>query len=188
MRHLAFAIVLMTAAAGASERGSLEFCFGGGAWIPGLIDSGSELQAGPAVSLSLEIPMDQGNIVFLRTGFRYASTDRPGWESVYAVPLVIGYRMYPFYKPYAGSRGLEPLLGFYGGGLLAWDSTDAESLETTTSGAVVIGLELGARVKISGSASIDVVIRPEWVPFGGELAGEEKKSLSGLVIFTGIAF
>jgi hypothetical protein len=96
--------------------------------------------------------------------------------------------MYPFYKPYAGPRGLEPLLGFYGGGLLAWDSAVDDSLETATTGGAVVGLELGARVKISDTVSIDVVIRPEWVPIGGELAGEDKESLSGLVIFAGLAF
>jgi hypothetical protein len=32
--------------------------------------------------------------------------------------------MYPFYRRYAGPRGIEPLLGIYGGGMLLWDSPE----------------------------------------------------------------
>ena len=87
MKHAVLFAMVAAAAAFASERGSLDFGFGGGAWIPGLLESDSELQAGPAISLSLEIPMDQGNIIFLGSGFRTVSTDRPGYESLSAVPL-----------------------------------------------------------------------------------------------------
>jgi len=149
MRSIVIIAVLVAAAATASDRGSLDFSFGGGAWIPGLIDSDSELQAGPGIALSIEIPMEMGDIIFLKTGYRLASSDRDGWDSVNAIPLVFGYRSYPFYRPYAGPRGLEPFVGAYAGGLLAWDSAESDSLETSTTGGGVIGLELGARLKLS---------------------------------------
>jgi hypothetical protein len=188
MKRTVLLVIVVATSVYASERGSLDFGFGGGGWLPGLTESDSELEAGPAISLSLEIPMDQGNIIFLRSGYRTVNTDRVGYESVSAVPLLIGYRTYPFYKPYAGSRGLEPLIGAYGGGMLTWDSVVDDTLETTTTGAGVLGLELGARVKVSENAAVDVVICPEWVPFGGEVAGEEKQALSGLVIYAGVIF
>jgi hypothetical protein len=189
MRHtLVVLAVLAMGAFAMSERGSLDFGFGGGAWVPGLLESGSELEAGPAVSLSLEIPMDQGHVVLLRSGYRTVSTDRDGYESVSAVPLTIGYRIYPFYKPYAGPRGLEPLFGVYGGGILAWDSVEGDSIESTTTGGGVIGAEIGARISLSEGAGIDVIVMPEWVPLGGELAGEESGVLSGLLVYAGVVF
>jgi len=188
MRSIVIIAVLVAAAATASDRGSLDFSFGGGAWIPGLIDSDSELQAGPGIALSIEIPMEMGDIIFLKTGYRLASSDRDGWDAVNAIPLVFGYRSYPFYRPYAGPRGLEPFVGAYAGGLLAWDSAESDSLETSTTGGGVIGLELGARLKLSDQTFLDLIVSPEWIPMGGALAGEEKKDLSGLTIFAGIVF
>lgn len=188
MRYFVISAVLVAAVATASDRGSLDFSFGGGAWIPGLLDSNSELEAGPGVALSIEIPMEMGDIIFLKTGYRLASTDRPGWDAVNAIPLVFGYRSYPFYRPYAGPRGLEPLIGIYGGGMLAWDSAESDSLETSTTGGGVIGLEIGARLKLSDVTFLDLIVSPEWIPMGGALAGEEKKDLSGLTIFAGIVF
>lgn len=189
MRYFIIAVLLVAAAtSAASDRGSLDFSFGGGAWIPGLIDSDSELQAGPGIALSIEIPMEMGDIIFLKTGYRLASSDRAGWDAVNAIPLVFGYRSYPFYRPYAGPRGLEPLVGVYAGGLLAWDSAESDSLETSTTGGGVIGLEIGARLKLSDETFLDLIVSPEWIPMGGALAGEEKKDLSGLTIYAGIVF
>jgi len=180
MRYAALLVALLVGVVVASERGELDIAVGGGAWIPGLIAEDTELSAGPGFVFGLETPMDQGNFILLRTGYRMAGTNREGWSGANAIPLTIGYRIFPFYRPFAGSRGLEPLLGFFAGGMVAWDSADDDNLETTTTGGGLIGVELGARVRLSEERFLDIVVRPEYAPMGSALAGEEDKDLSGL--------
>jgi hypothetical protein len=189
MRYAALlALGLLAAGAWASDRGSLDIAAGGGAWIPGLVAEDSELSAGPGFVLGFETPMDQGNCIVLRTGYRMAGSDREGWSGLSAVPLTVGYRIFPFYRPYAGPRGLEPLMGVFGGGLLAWDSADDDALETTTTGGGLIGVELGARMKVGEDRFLDLVVRPEYAPTGSRLAGEDDKDLSGLSFGAALIF
>ncbi len=189
MRYAALlAVALLSAAALASDRGALDMAAGGGAWIPGLMAEDSELSVGPDLVLGVETPMDQGHCIVLRTGYRMAGTDREGWSGVAALPLTVGYRVFPFFRPYAGPRGLEPMFGFFGGGALAWDSADDDALETTTTGGALLGLEAGARVRVGGKMFMDLTVRPEYAPMGSALAGESDKDLSGLSLAAVLVF
>lgn len=180
-------LALLTALAAASERSDLEISIGGGVWMPSLFDSDAGLTPGPAIVISLQIPPSLGNCFIIEASYLSAGTDSDNWGAVSGIPLTVGYRTYPFYRRYAGPRGIEPLLGIYGGGMLLWDSPEGNQDKTST-GAGVIGVELGARVHLGESASIDIVVTPEWVGAGSELGGAAGKDLSGLQITASIAF
>jgi len=180
-------LVLLTALSAASERSDLEFSIGGGIWLPSLLDSDAGLSPGPAVAVSLQIPPSLGSCFIIEAGYLSAGTDNDNWGAASGIPLTIGYRMYPFYKTFAGPRGIEPLLGIYGGGMLLWDSPEGNQDKTST-GAGIIGAELGVRVRLGESTSIDLVVTPEWVYAGSALAGGTGKDLSGLQITASIVF
>lgn len=179
-------LALLTALSAASERSELEISIGGGVWMPSLFDSDAGLTPGPAIAVSLQIPPSLGNCFIIEVSYLIAGTDSDNWGAVSAIPLTVGYRMYPFYRRYAGPRGIEPLLGIYGGGMLLWDSPEGNQDKTST-GAGVIGAELGARINLGESTSIDIVVTPEWVSAGSSLSGAGK-DLSGLQITASIAF
>jgi hypothetical protein len=179
-------IALLAAVTMAEDRGQLEFYVGGGVWMPALLDSDAQLTPGVAVTASLGIPPSLGNVFVISTGYLSAGSDRAGFEGISAVPLTVGYRMFPLYRRFAGPRGIEPLLGIYGGGMLLWDSPEGTQDDTST-GAGVIGAELGARISISETVSFDLVVSPEWVGTGSSLAGEGK-DLTGLRITGSLAF
>ena len=79
-------------------------------------------------------------------------------------------------------------MGVFGGGLLAWDSADDDAMETTTTGGGLIGVELGARMKVGEDRFLDLVVRPEYAPTGSRLAGEDDKDLSGLSFGAALIF
>ncbi len=187
MRTAIMFLVLLTALAVSSERSDLEVSIGGGVWMPSLFDSDTGLSPGPAVVVSLQIPPSLGNCFIIEASYLSAGTDSDNWGAVTGIPLTVGYRMYPFYRRYAGPRGIEPLLGIYGGGMLLWDSPEGNQDKTST-GAGIIGAELGARINVGESASIDIVVTPEWVSAGSALGGQTGKDLSGLQITASIAF
>jgi hypothetical protein len=180
-------LILLTSLTVASERSELEVSFGGGVWMPSLFDSDANLTPGLAIVASLQIPPSLGNCFIIEAGYLSAGSDNADYSGVSGVPITVGYRMYPFYKEFAGPRGIEPLLGIYGGGMLLWDSPEGDHDKTST-GAGVIGAELGARVHIGESTSVDLVVTPEWVSAGSELAGETGKDLSGLEVTVSVSF
>jgi len=180
-------LTLLTALAVASDRSALEVSIGGGVWMPSLFDSDAELSPGPAFIVSLQIPPSLGNCFIIETGYLSAGSDNDNYSGIAGIPLTVGYRMYPFYRRFAGPRGIEPLLGVFGGGMLLWDSPEGNQDKTNT-GAGVIGVELGARIHMGESASLDIVVTPEWVPAGSPLAGESEKDLSGLEISASVSF
>ncbi len=169
------------------DRGELQVSAGAGVWMPALLDEASELAPGPAFSASLQIPPALGNVFIIESGFLTAGCDRETWDGVYGVPLSIGWRYYPFYRTYAGPRGIEPLLGAYGGGMLLWDSPEGEQ-EGTTTGAGILGVEVGARISLGGETFVDLTVRPEWVPAGAGLAGQAEEDLSGLRVGASVVF
>lgn len=186
MKAAVLLIIALAAVSMAEDRGSLEFSLGGGVWMPALLESDARLNPGPAVLASLQIPPSLGNVFIIQTGYLSASSDRNAYDGIAGIPLTVGYRIYPMYRRFAGPRGIEPLLGIYGGGMLLWDSPDGD-LESTSTGAGVIGAEVGARVSLGESASLDLVVSPEWVGTGSSLAGEGK-DLTGLRLYMSVAF
>jgi hypothetical protein len=180
-------LALLTALAAGSERSELEVSIGGGVWMPSLFDSDADLSPGPAFAVSLQIPPSLGNCFIIEVGYLTAGSDNADFSGVSGVPLTVGYRMYPFYRRYAGPRGIEPLIGIFGGGMLLWDSPEGNQ-EKTSTGAGIIGAEIGARIHLSESASIDITVSPEWVSAGSALAGENGKDLSGLEVTASVAF
>ncbi len=187
MKVVILLIALLCALATASERNELEVSFGAGVWMPSLFDSDTQLNPGPAFMLSLQIPPSLGNCFIIETGYLSVTSDRDNWNGVTGIPLTIGYRTYPFFRKYAGPRGIEPLLGIYGGGILLWDRPDGNQ-DSNKTGAAVIGAEIGARIMLGESTSLDLVVSPEWVPAGSALAGESNKDFSGLKILASIVF
>ncbi len=187
MKATVLILALLSTLSAASERSELEVSIGGGVWMPSLFDSDAGLSPGPAFVLSIQIPPSLGNCFIIETGYLSAGTDSDVWGSVSGIPLTVGYRMYPFYRRFAGPRGIEPLLGIYGGGMLLWDSPEGNQDKTST-GAGVVGAELGARIHVGESASLDIVVTPEWISAGSALGGESGKDLSGLEITASIAF
>lgn len=180
-------IVLLCALVAASERSELEMSLGAGVWMPSLFDSDTQLNPGPAFMVSLQIPPSLGNCFIIETGYLSATSDRDNWKGVAGIPLTIGFRTYPYFRKYAGPRGIEPLLGIYGGGILLWDRPDGNQ-DSKKTGAAVIGAEIGARIMLGGSTFLDLVVSPEWVPAGSALAGDSNKDFSGLKILASIVF
>ena len=187
MKRIIVLLLAFSLTAAASERSSLEVSVGGGAWMPALFDSGSQLSPGPAFAVSLQIPPSLGNCFIISAGYASAGTDRSGFGGISGIPLTVGYRLYPFFRRYAGPRGIEPLIGVYGGGMLLWDDPEGSG-EKTSTGAGVIGAELGARVHVSENVSLDISVSPEWVPAGSALAGESGEDLSGLQVRASVVF
>ncbi|OPL17644.1 MAG: hypothetical protein AVO35_09455 [Candidatus Aegiribacteria sp. MLS_C] len=186
MKSAVILLVLSVLAVHGEERGSLEFSLGGGLWMPALLESDAQLDPGPAFLVSLRIPPSLGNVFVIQTGYLSASSGRDAYDGIAGIPLTVGYRMYPMYRRFAGPRGIEPLLGIYGGGMLLWDSP-AGNQDASSTGAAVIGAELGARVGIGESASLDLVVSPEWVGAGSSVAGEGK-DLTGLRLSLSVVF
>lgn len=187
MKIIIVLLAVFCAVAAASERNEIEMSFGAGVWMPALFDSDTQLNPGPAFSFTVQIPPSLGNCFIIGTGYLSVTSEREAWKGVTGLPLTIGYRTYPFYRTYAGPRGIEPLLGIYGGGILLWDRSEGNQ-DGKKTGAAVIGAEIGARITLGGSASLDLVVSPEWVPAGSALAGESTKDLSGLKITASIVF
>lgn len=190
-----FTIMLLVAAVAAAQevdppRDSMDFFFGYGAWLPGLLNDDNQLEVGSAFLVGAETPMAQGDQFRLAVGGGFCNSDNAQYDGITIVMLNISYRSYPFYRPYAGARGLEPFIGFTGGGIVAWDSVadDVEGIDSKSTGGAMIGAELGARVKMSEEMFFDVTLTGEWVPIGGELAGEEDKDLSGIRIQGSLIF
>jgi len=180
-------LVISVVALAQEERGDLQCSIGAGVWMPALIDSDSQFSPGPAFGVSLQIPPSLGNCFIIEAGYLMAGSDRATWDGIGGVPLTVGWRFYPFYRRYAGPRGIEPILGVYGGGMVLWDSPTGDQ-EKTSTGAGVIGAEIGARILLSGSTFIDIVVKPEWIPAGAGLAGQSKKDLSGIRVLGSIVF
>jgi hypothetical protein len=178
MKPLFFVLLVFPAIGLATERGDLEFTVGAGAWIPTGSDFETSLSAGPAVVAGLQIPMFEQNCIFLRTGYRSAGCDSAAWSGVSMIPFELGYRAYPFYHRYAGTRGLEPFLGASLGGYVAWDSP--EEGDGTSAGGFKLSAELGARIPIGRATYLDIFFEPEWMPLGKDLAGED--NLSGMAV------
>lgn len=187
MKILIVLLAVFWTIAVASERNELEMSFGAGVWMPALFDSDTQLNPGPAFMFSLQIPPSLGNCFIIETGYLSVTSERDNWNGVTGIPLTIGFRTYPFFRKYAGPRGIEPLLGVYGGGILLWDRPDGNQ-DSNKTGAAVIGAEIGARIILGESISLDLVVSPEWVPAGSALAGESNKDLSGLKILASIVF
>ena len=184
------AVVLMTIVvltSFAEERDELQVSVGAGAWMPSLYNDVTDLTPGPAASVSLQIPPGLGNCFLISTGYISAGCDRETWSGLSGIPLTVGWRLYPFYRRHAGPRGIEPLIGAYGGGVLLWDSPSGDQ-EGTTTGAGVIGAEVGARIAAGPSISVDITVRPEWMPAGSPLSGEGDKDLSGLQVLASVVF
>jgi hypothetical protein len=171
----------------AGDRGELQMSVGAGAWMPSLFNEGSELTPGPAFSVSLQIPPGLGTCFLISAGYISAGCDRETWDGISGIPLTIGWRLYPFYRTYAGPRGIEPLLGVYGGGALLWDSPSGGQ-EGTSTGAGIVGAEVGARVTLGENTAVDLTVSPEWVPAGSSMAGEGDRDLSGLQLRASVVF
>ncbi len=161
------------ASEGHDDRASLAFSLGGGR------DHALALQRrypgadGFGGMLGVETPMTQGTSSPCKAGFFTAGSDREAYSSVGFVPLTLSYRMYPFYRRWAGPRGIEPMIGVHAGGVLAWDSAEGNADRSTTGGGI-IGAELGARVPVGWSNYIELSAALDYMPLGASLAGEEQ--------------
>ncbi|MBD3368859.1 hypothetical protein GF402_00660 [Candidatus Fermentibacteria bacterium] len=180
-------LLVVLSTAGASERSALDLAAGAGIWVPGLASEDTELSVGPSVVLGLETPMGQSDCINVRTGYMTAGSDRPGYGGINAVPLSIGYRIFPLHRPFAGPRGLEPFMGLHGGGVLAWESTE-DDVEATTTGGGLLGIELGARVLVSSGTFVDLTVSADYAPLGSALAGEEDSQMAWLKAVAALVF
>jgi hypothetical protein len=190
-----FAILLLAAAMATAQevepaRDSMSFYAGYGAWLPGLLNDNNQLSVGSAFLVGVETPMFQANQFRLNAGAGFCGSDRAAYDGITSIMLNLSYRMYPFFKPYAGARGLEPFAGFSGGGIIVWDSVaeTVEGVDSRSTGGAMLGVELGARVKVKSDMFFDVTLAGEWVPVGSRLAGEEEKDLSGIRIQGSLIF
>ncbi len=171
-------------------RDSMDFFIGACVWMPGLLNDNNELAVGTAFQVGAETPMAQGDQFRLAIGGGLCGSDRVLYDGITSIMLNLGYRSYPFYRPYAGARGLEPFFGFNAGGIVVWDSVadGAVNTDSKSTGGAMIGVEAGARVKINENTFFDITIGGDWVPIGGELAGESEKDLSGVRIQGSVIF
>lgn len=171
-------------------RDSMDFFAGYGAWLPGLLNDGNQLSVGSSIILGIETPMFQSDQFRLSAGPAFCGSDREHFDGITAIMLNVGYRKYPFFRPYAGSRALEPFIGFTGGGIIVWDSIadTYEQGESKSTGGAMLGAELGTRVKVGESMFFDLTLAGEWVPIGSAVAGETDKDLSGIRIQGSLVF
>lgn len=195
MRKVLFVVLVIAAVAAAQEvdppRDSMDFFFGYGAWLPGLLNEDNQLEVGSAFLVGAETPMAQGDQFRLAIGGGFCNSDNIHYDGITSVMLNLGYRNYPFYRPYAGARGLEPFVGVNAGGIVVWDSvidTFSNTEESTSTGGAMLGAELGARIKMDEDMFFDITIAGDWVPIGAELAGETEKDLSGIRIQGSLVF
>ncbi len=182
---LLFVCSLMLAAVMEPVRDGMDFFAGVGAWIPGILNDDNQLSVGPVFQVGVETPMFQANQFRLAAGFASCGSDRSNYDGISAVMLNLSYRNFPFYRPYAGPRGLEPFFGFTGGGIIAWDSVVQGDSKST--GGAMLGAELGTRMKVSETMFLDITLAGEWVPIGSSIAGEEE-DLSGIRIQGSLVF
>ncbi len=187
------AVLLIAAFSAAAQeepaRDAMDFVIGGGAWLPGLMNEDSELTVGYGFMAGIETPMLQEDMFRLTAGPAFCGTDNEDYDGITAVILSLGYRKFPFYRPYAGSRALEPFMGVTGGGILVWDSAaDDSGVETTSTGGAMLGVEVGTRIKTGENSFFDLTLIGEWVPTGGGVAGETEEDLSGLRIQGSLVF
>lgn len=173
-------------AGGHGDRASLAFSVGAGVLTPWIFGEETDAGVGFGGMFGVETPMTQGNQFALKAGFFTAGTDNEAYSSVGFVPLTLTYRMYPFYRRYAGPRGIEPLLGVRAGGVLAWDSPEGDN-EGTTTGGGIIGAELGARIPFGWTNYFELTVAADYMPLGASLAGEEKEC-SSLGIMASVIF
>jgi hypothetical protein len=194
MRYAVLILAMVLPLAAAQEvnppRDSMDFFVGGGAWLPGIFNEGNQLSVGGLFTAGIETPMFQSHQFRLSAGPGYCSSNNDSYDGITAVMLSAGYRKYPFFRPYAGSRAIEPFIGVSGGGIVVWDSVsdDHADVESRSTGGAMIGAELGTRVKLGESTFFDLAITGEWVPVGGQLAGEAEKDLSGIRILGSLVF
>ncbi|MCK5842844.1 MAG: hypothetical protein KAH31_11780 [Candidatus Sabulitectum sp.] len=189
-----FLILLIAASFAAAQeidppRDSMDFFFGAGAWLPGLLNDDNQLEVGSVFMGGIETPMAQGDQFRLSIGGGMCNSDREHFSGITSIMLNLSYRDYPFYRPYAGARGLEPFVGFTAGGIVVWDSVEetvSSSEESSSTGGAMIGFELGARMKINEGTFFDITLGGDWVPIGGDVAGEE--DLSGIRIQGSLVF
>ncbi|MEA3266983.1 MAG: hypothetical protein U9P42_08580 [Candidatus Fermentibacteria bacterium] len=193
MRSILLILLLVASFAAAQEidppRDSMDFFFGAGAWMPGLLNDDNQLEVGSVFMGGVETPMAQGDQFRLAIGGGMCNSDRENFDGITAIMLNLGYRNYPFYRPYAGARGLEPFFGVTAGGIVAWDSVEetvSGNEESSSTGGAMAGIELGARMKISEGTFFDITLGGDWVPIGGDVAGEE--DLSGIRIQGSLVF
>lgn len=175
MRWMAVALLATTllVAGGHGDRASLSYSVGGGVLTPWIFSEETQAGTGFGGMFGVETPMAHGSQFALKAGFFTAGTDDENYGSVGFVPLTLSYRMYPFYRRYAGPRGIEPLIGLHAGGVLAWDSAEGEG-ESTTTGGGIMGAELGARISMGWTSFFELAAAVDYIPLGSSLAGEEK--------------
>jgi hypothetical protein len=191
-----FVLLLTVAAVAAAQevdppRDSMNFFFGAGVWMPGLMNDDNQIEVGPVFAVGAETPMSQGNQFRFSAGYGRCSSGNAHFDGITSVMLNIAYREYPFYRPYAGARGLEPFYGFSAGGIVGWDSVAddfSDTEESTSTGGAIVGVHAGARLKVNENTFFDITIGGDWVPIGGNLAGETEKDLSGLKIQGSLVF
>jgi len=194
MKKISALLLLITTMAVAQgvepPRDSMDFFLGYGAWLPGLLNDDNQLTVGSLFLVGVETPMFQSDQFRLSAGPGFCGSDRAAYDGVTSIMLNLGYRKYPFFRPYAGARGLEPFFGFTAGGIIVWDSVDDsfENADSKSTGGAMLGAELGARVKVSEDMFFDLTLTGEWVPIGSLLAGEAEKDLSGLRIQGSLVF
>ena len=194
MNKVFILLLIFSAASVAQEvnppRDSMDFFVGAGVWMPGLLNDNNQLAVGSAFQLGAETPMAQGDQFRLAIGGGLCGSDREHYDGITSIMLNLGYRNYPFYRPYAGARGLEPFIGFSAGGIVVWDSVadDNTNIDSKSTGGAMIGVEAGARVKINENTFFDITLGGDWVPIGAELAGESEKDLSGVRIQGSLIF
>ena len=171
-------LALAPAALAGASRQAVELTVGGGAWVPTGMDFDTSLETGPAFRAGVQIPMSLGNVIYLHTGYMSAGSGSAGSDGVSCVPAVLGYRLFPLYRRYAGPRALEPFLGVSGGGMIVWDSSE-QGAGTTTGGGLG-GVELGARLGLGSGSFVDFCFGFDYARAGGKVAGEN--DLSGFRI------
>ena len=187
---LVLAVSLATAQQTEPPRDSMDFFLGYGAWLPGLMNDDNQLSVGSAIMVGIETPMFQSDQFRLSAGPAFCGSDRTNYDGITGIMLNLAYRKYPFYRPYAGSRALEPFIGVTGGGIIVWDriADTFENGESTSTGGAMLGAEIGTRVKVGETTSLDLTISGEWVPIGSTIAGEGEKALSGIRIQGSLVF